>query len=227
MIRQKVRYAQRTMPALLEHNAKHLPDKMFLTDEHGSLTWAQIWERARRVGSSMADLGVQHGEPAAIVMDNRREFIEWLVLGTLGAIEVPVNPASTVSQLRHVLEHSGAHTVVVDSDYVDTVETLAAGIESITRLVIVGEQMGVQLPRTAFRDLDAEPRESADTAVAFSDIAAIMYTPGSTEPAKGVPLPHGQHYMNGWQAATAADITSDDVIYLCLPLHHNMAQGSA
>ena len=52
-----------------------------------------------------------------------------------------------------------------------------------------------------------------------------MYTSGSTGPAKGVILPHGQHYMNGWQATRQAEILPQDRIFVVLPLHHNQAQG--
>jgi len=92
--------------------------------------------------------------------------------------------------------------------------------------VIGAASTPVSVSAVAFDEvLDQRPRFSGPSPIQPSDTTAIMYTSGSTGPAKGVILPHGQHVENGRQAVDVARISADDRLFVCLPLHHNMAQG--
>jgi acyl-CoA synthetase (AMP-forming)/AMP-acid ligase II len=222
----KLPFEERTLPALLARNARSAPDDLFLTDERGTLTWAQAWSRARGMAAAFAALGIGHGDPVVLMLDNRREFVEaWFGLATLGAVEVPMNPDLSRDRLRHIVEHSRAGVAVVQAEHAGRLEAVAGELTRLRTVVVVGDARSTRWPGPAFADLDADPDHYSERGVTNADLAAVMYTSGSTGPPKGVSLPHGQHYTNGWQAASVTRMHAGDVMYLCLPLHHNMAQG--
>ena len=216
----------RTLPALLREHAERSPDGAFVVDDAGTLTWAGALELARSTSAAFAQLGVSHGDTVGIMLDNRRELLaSWFGLGCLGALEVPVNPANVGERLVHILNQGRCRELVVQAEHLQQVDAVADRLPGLKRVLVVGEGRSERFESLPFADLDADPARAPDVPVRFSDPVAVMFTSGSTGPAKGAVLSHGQHYTNGFQPTSLFGIGGDDAIHVCLPLHHNMAQG--
>lgn len=214
----------RTVPSMLRWHAEKDGDATFLVDERGTVSRGAMLELSEGMNGAFADLGVSKSDPVAIMMDNRREFTEsWFGLAFRGAIEVPVNPDNVGHRLVHVLNHSMSRVCVVQAEYLSQIEEVADELSQLEKLVVVGDGRIDGFDCVSFDDLERRPTEPAD--IGFTDPVAVMYTSGSTGPAKGALLSHGHHYMNGYQPAHLFDMSSEDSVYVCLPLHHNMAQG--
>ncbi|WP_281451960.1 AMP-binding protein [Paenarthrobacter nitroguajacolicus] len=215
----------RTLPALLARNAAEDPDRVFLAHGGGESTRREVWECAQRTASGFLSLGINQGDRVAIMLDNGPDFISaWFGLATAGLVEVPLNPEMGSERLLHAMRNSRAVAAVVDVDYIAQFTQLRDELPDLTTIVIVGGDIGSPFKTVSLAELGTS-RIGKLPEVTRADPAAIMYTSGSTGPAKGVILPHGQHYMNGWQARRQAEIKSDDRIFVVLPLHHNQAQG--
>lgn len=221
----------RTLPAILGYHARTRGSHALALDDLGTL-YAEAQAEAARVGSLLASLGVDKGGRVGIMLPNRREFLlAWFGAALIGAVEVPISAGNSRERLVHVLNHSQCRVLVAEADDLERVGQLSADLRHLEQVVVVGGSAR-SAPLLPFRTRDwaealaAEPsRDIVPERVGPWDHAAIMYTSGSTRPAKGAVLSHGHHYMNGFQAVASAGITADDVIYVSTPLHHNMAQG--
>jgi carnitine-CoA ligase len=217
---------ERTLPALLRRRASERPDGTFLSEDAGPLSWGQALDLARSRSAGFAALGVRRHDTVAVMLDNRREFIEsWFGLACMGAIEVPVNPEERADRLVHVLNRSRCRELITSADRLVQIDAVAHQLEHLERVIVVGDGRSERFQSLPFAELHGDPAAAPDVAVSFSDAEAVMFTSGATGPAKGAILSHGQHYTNGYQPSALFDIGERDVIYVCLPLHHNMAQG--
>jgi len=201
--------AQRTIPALLELQAKRHGDRVLARDEHASLTYAEAPARAASRAAALAAAGIGPGDRVALLSENRLEILElWLGCAWLGAVLVPINTAARGPQLDHVLSDSGASLLVLEPELADRLDYVAAAPER--RWLLDGG-----LPDAG----GAVPQHAA----APGDPTVILYTSGTTGPSKGVVCPQAQWYWWGLETGSILGVAEGDVLYTCLPLFHTNA----
>jgi crotonobetaine/carnitine-CoA ligase len=173
--------------------------------------------------STLADAGIGPGDRVALMSENRLEMLDlWLGCAWLGAVIVPINTALRGNQLQHVLGDCGAALLVVEEELAPELLLAGSPPAALERLWLIGERDGSweSLP---FEPLPAAgpPRAPAD--VAPGDTSVILYTSGTTGPAKGVLCPQAQWYWWGTATGAMLGVEQDDILYTCLPLFHTNA----
>ena len=192
--------------------AEALGNKPFLS-ENGKvvLSWADLDGRTARLAARLRMLGAQPGDRIVVQVEKSPENV-LLYLSALraGLVYVPLNTAYTSSELAYFLGNAEPAVVVCrPSDEADVRGLMGSGI-----LVTLGEDgTGSLLDDIPESGIPVEPR-------AASDLAAILYTSGTTGRSKGAMLTHANLLSN---AATLKDLwgwSSDDVLIHILPIYH-------
>ena len=216
--------AEQTLPALLERQAGAYGAKPLLRFGELERSFAQVRDAAARAAGNLAAAGVAPGERVAMMCENRIEVLD-LVLGCawLGAVAVPINAALRGSQLEHVLGNCGARRIAIDTALLAVLGQIEvpATLEIAWALDDVPTDSAVACEVTA-PPSGAEPAPMAQS-VGPGDTVAILYTSGTTGPAKGVCCPQAQFYWWGIVVGEMLGIGEDDVLYTCLPLFHTNA----
>ena len=219
--------ARWTLPETLRSAAAARPDAVCLRDLDGAvLTYGEVVERVERRAAGLHALGVRPGDRVVLMMDNSVDMLlAWFAVNRLGAVEVPVNTANRGQSLRHVLLDSGAGVAVLDARYTAQVAEVAGSVPGLRTAVLRGPVTGA-LPWDchALEDLDGPADQLPDVLPDHRSPGAIMYTSGTTGPAKGVVMSHAHMYTFAGHVVEQLEITSDDVYYVCLPLFHGNAQ---
>ncbi|WP_455902009.1 AMP-binding protein [Rhodococcus gordoniae] len=213
--------------AQLRRHAAERPDAPFLTFEFAeTLTFAQTLHRSERLAAGLAALGVTHGDRVVMLMDNSTEIVlSWFASNLLGAAEVPINTAYQGMTLEHTFNNCGAKVAVVDARYLPRLAESAARLHHLEKVVVVGTPtVELPWPTIAFDEVAQSTAEFPDPAVSYRDLAAIMYTSGTTGPSKGVLTPHALAFTLGRQTMERLSISAEDTYYVCLPLFHSNAQ---
>ncbi len=181
--------------------------------EWGTLTFAELAERARSQAAGLDALGIGPGERVAIVSHNSARLLTSFfgVCGS-GRVLVPVNFRLTEPEVAYIVEHSGASVLLVDPELDDTL----ASVQAPARFVLGAESDPVLFPRGT--DPRAwEPDEEA--------VATINYTSGTTARPKGVRLTHRNCWVNAALFGWHTQVSDRDVYLHTLPMFHANGWG--
>jgi long-chain acyl-CoA synthetase len=192
--------------------------------DHRSLffegTWSTSGElaaRARRAARGFADLGVRRGDRVVLCMANVPEVgIAYSALWRAGAVPTPVLFLLTEDELRHVATDSGAVAFVTTPEFLPKVQAVAGSHP----VVVVGLQPGTAPEGTlAWEQLEAGDELSLVDRDA-DDLAALLYTGGTTGRSKGVALTHASLDAAGAAGYAAGHVPGRTRGLLPLPLAH-------
>ena len=179
--------------------------------------------RAARLATGLAGLGVRPGDRLLVLMANCPEvMITYQAAWRAGAVVTPLIFLVTEDELRHVLVDSGAVGVVTTAEFLPKVTAAVAGAPEV-RFVLVPDGAGQPSPLSAqvldFAEVAlAEPGPITDRA--GDDLAALLYTGGTTGRSKGVPLTHAALYWCGSAAHESSVRAVVTTSVLPLPLAH-------
>ncbi|MGD0076531.1 MAG: AMP-binding protein, partial [Candidatus Binataceae bacterium] len=219
---------------ILELRARTHADRPFLQYmERPALSFAEVNRIVNRIARGLANLGVRKGDRVLLMLPNCLEYLyAWWGANKLGAIEVPVNSAYKGYFLEHLANNSAARVMVIDQSFVEHLQFSEERLNHLEKVVVYsGEGISAdQLPRFkrleahTFDSLYARDDTNLDIDVRYHDLAAIMYTSGTTGPSKGVMMPHAQCYFFSDQDVNLLRLTGEDIYYTCNPFFHANAQ---
>jgi crotonobetaine/carnitine-CoA ligase len=219
---------QRTIPKLLARASQQWTDRPFIDTVEEAATYGQVADRARRIASYLIrELKVQRGDNVAMFMLNSVDFVAtWFGTTMAGATAVPINTAFKGELLRYVLADCEAKVLVIDHALLAEVAAVGAELPAIQHVIVrAGTAEPVTSNWTLHRlgDLATAPDTADLPAVSHRDVANILYSSGTTGPAKGIMLPHAHAISFGAQWIDVMRMTPDDTVYSPMPLFYMFA----
>ncbi|MDF0517517.1 ATP-dependent acyl-CoA ligase [Bradyrhizobium yuanmingense] len=216
--------SERILSTMLTRQAERYGDRLLLIAGEARWSFAQAAAIAAASAQTLVDAGIKPGDRVALMCSNRPEFLQvYLGCAWLGAIAVPINTALRGFQLSHIFRNSRPALLVVEAQFGSAVESVEADVELPPRTWIIGaaaDAIGARLSAVSLPSLGAAAPAGA---VRPGDTVAILYTSGTTGPAKGVCCPQAQLFWWGIYSARALGIREGDVLFTTLPLFHTNA----
>jgi long-chain acyl-CoA synthetase len=197
----------RPLAAVLADTAARRPDEPAVIFEAASVTYRLLWERARACAAGLRRHGIGPGDRVALLLPNTPLFpIAYYGTLALGATVVPMNAQSRTSEIEFMLADSHAHALICAETTVEEGAKAAAAT-------------GVTLFTIGVSHADGTRLDAPD------EIAAILYTSGTTGRPKGAMLTHRNIVTNiEVTAASPFAVQPDDVVLCSLPLSHTFGQ---
>ncbi len=212
-----------TIGGLLEARAAE-GDRPFLTAAGTTWSYAEVAERAARLGAGLRKLGVGREDKVCLYLPNGFEFVLGMFAAArVGAVFVPAHPQLTASELAYVLHHSDARAVLADPERLPILREARVGCPLLASTITTGQAEEDAIP---LADLLALPTAPAGP-VGPDDPAAILYTSGTTGRPKGAVLLHRGYRLNAGAFRDRVGLRADDVLLCVLPLAHLNAQRSS
>jgi crotonobetaine/carnitine-CoA ligase len=219
--------ARWTIHDSLRHRARTDPGRLFVeVVGQRSLTYGETHERAAGMAGVLRSLGAAPGDAVVIMARNGIAAIDaWLGTVLCGAIEVSINTGYKGRPLIHALNTVKARLVLAESEFLERIAAVEDEVPDLQTVVCLDAASGplADFSRISLLLLDdlrdrAQPFDRSEAR--FSDIASIVYTSGTSGPAKGVLMPNAQIYALARQAVDGLRLGQPDVYYCFHPMFH-------
>ena len=178
-----------------------------------------------RTAHLLGRLGIRRGDTVTLLLSNCLEFLHlWFGAAKLGAVIVPVNTASSASELEYLVAHSESRLIFTEAAQLEPARQVRGRCPRVEAVFTCGD--GAPSPAVDFGRLAGDcPETTPDGAApAPGDEAAILYTSGTTARPKGVLVTHANYLCAGETVARAVQLTAADRHLVVLPLFHGNAQ---
>ena len=195
-----------TMISPLRRAARLAADRPAVVCGDTTLTYAETWDRCRRLAAGLRGLGLGAGDRVAVVGPNSHRYLElYQAVPGAGMVLVPLNVRHAAPELRYALEDSGTRVLFAGRP----VEDLPPCVEYVLDM---GEAYEALLAGAAPAGF---PDDLADDA-----LAGLFYTGGTTGASKGVMLTHRNLVANALHFQACWPFRPDTRFLIAAPLFH-------
>ncbi len=206
-----------TLPEMFRITARRHPDRPCFTvysPDRVALTYAEALARIERCAAFLAGAGLRKGDKAAVTGKNAPEWaVAYLGILFAGATAVPIDYQLRNEEIENILRASDSRFLFVDEEKYDSFDP--------KRLDLKGRYSLAPGKPGYVYDLAPAPGTAPKEPAREGDLAAILFTSGTTGVPKGVMLTHANFTADCYLAQANLHIFPTDTFYALLPIHHS------
>jgi malonyl-CoA/methylmalonyl-CoA synthetase len=192
-------------------------DKVFIeTPEGRKITYGDLHKGSGRIAGLLRARGVEAGDRVAVQVEKSPDAVLlYLACLRAGAIFLPLNTAYTPAEIAYFLGDAQPRVFVCDPASRDKLASVAAdaGVAHV-------ETLGVREDGTLLEGARVQSDAFDDVSRGPDDLAAILYTSGTTGRSKGAMLSHDNLASNALTLVDTWRFTAHDVLIHALPIYH-------
>jgi carnitine-CoA ligase len=219
------------LPQLLRERAQATPDEVFAFLGDDRLTYGELHARSLAWSGVLQTEGVRPGDHVLTFLEPAFDgYALWLGLAWLGAVDVPINPAYRGPVLAHAINMADARLAVVSASFLPRICDVHDEAPKLQTIIVKGEgavatDHRLRLVPEAYA-FASSPAATALVEPQPHDIACIIFTSGTTGPAKAVLVPWGQMIAQSYLGRRDMhnedlyNMNGDSVFYAYFPVFH-------
>jgi malonyl-CoA/methylmalonyl-CoA synthetase len=192
------------------------PDRLAIETTDGQrISYGELISRAGQMANVLVSSGVKRGDRVAAQTEKSVPgLVLYLAAVRAGAVYLPLNTAYTLNELEYFIGDAEPSLVVCDPAKAEGIGAIAAKVGA--RVETLGADGKGSLTDAATK----APAQFETVARADDDLAAILYTSGTTGRSKGAMLTHDNLASNSLTLVDYWGFTNKDVLIHALPIYH-------
>ena len=211
---------------LPEREIKQFGEHVSVIFEDRQWTNLEMRSASNRLANALKELGVQKGDRVIIQMPNCPEVLQsFMAVYTIGAVVVPINFMVAEAETAFIYRDTGAGVIISSSDFLEKIETCRKKVPNIEHVILTDRDVphGV----LSYHQLLAQHSDEISMVqTEDDDLAALIYTAGTTGQPKGVMHTHYSLYANAKMQQETLQLPSDMTSISVLPLCHSYGIAS-
>ncbi len=211
-----------TLRNMLTRNLEYNPDKPALIEGNRQFTFSEFAERTNRMGNALLALGLNKGDRVAILSQNSMENAEsYFSIPNAGLVLVMLNFRLAPAEIQTILSDSRPKALIVRENYLPHLEKIRENLSFIQHYILIGDSEKTPEGWHHYEALIAQsPSHVPRTNVTENDLAALMYTSGTTGAPKGCMAIHRNYYHAGRSLTLELKMDENDFGIIPSPLFH-------
>jgi len=211
-----------TVRTMLARNLQSGGDRPAIIEGGRRLTFRELVDRTRRMGNALLNLGLVKGDRVAILSRNSLENAEsYFSIPNAGLVLVMVNFRLAPVNILEILRDSQASIVIVTEKYAGHLKHIRAVLPFIKHIVYIGDEIAAPEGWLHYETLIANaPAAEPEVQIDADDLAALMYTSGTTGEPKGCMATHRNFYHVGRSMAHELQMQEGDVGIVPVAMFH-------
>lgn len=222
--------------SFIERTQAVYPNRTAIIYGERRITWAQTYERCKRLASALAQRGIGKGDTVAVMLPNIPAMVEvHFGVPMLGAVLNTLNTRLDAATLAFMLDHGEAKVLLVDPEFRTVIQS-ALALRSNTTPIIIIDVADSTYPTTqpAIGSIEYEDlllQGDADYAWSLPDnewnAISLNYTSGTTGDPKGVVYHHRGATLSVLSSILEWDMPTHPVYMWVVPMFHCNGWGFA
>ncbi|MBR0940153.1 malonyl-CoA synthase [Bradyrhizobium liaoningense] len=185
------------------------------TQDGGRISYGDLIARAGQMANVLVARGVQPGDRVAVQVEKSvANIVLYLATVRAGAVYLPLNTAYTLNELDYFIGDAEPSLVICDPSKAEGLAPIAAKVKARV------ETLGPDGKGSLTEAVDKASSEFVTVSRANDDLAAILYTSGTTGRSKGAMLTHDNLASNSLSLVGYWRFTDKDVLIHALPIYH-------
>ncbi|TKB24329.1 hypothetical protein FCL47_19295 [Desulfopila sp. IMCC35006] len=215
-----------TLRTLLARGCVRGQDKPAVISVGRSYTFKAFSRRINRMSNALLDLGLKKGDRVALLTKNSVESAElYFSVPNSGLVLVMLNFRLATPEIRTILIDSQASVLFLDEEYLDYAAQITEELPCIQRTVFIGLKKNTPPGWLHYETLlESSYDQEPPVDVFENDLAALMYTSGTTGDPKGCMVGHRNLFHAGKSLSQEMKMGPDDVTIIPVPLFHASGQ---
>jgi len=217
-----------TLPAILNRSVELYSENDVLSKvDQVAMSYNELYENVIQMIKVLKNNGIKKGDKVALLSENMPNWaVAYFSVTYFGGVIVPILPDFNPSDVQHIIRHSEAKAIFVSNKHLQTIEELEDSnikfviklddltlIDELTNHGYISKFHQTITEKFSTKDL---PKPNED------DMAALLYTSGTTGHSKGVMLSHKNLVTNAMSAYKNITIVPEDTFLSILPLAHTL-----
>ena len=211
-----------TLPSLLKRSVTLYADKKVLSKvDQEPMTYTQFNESVHAMIQLLKKNGIRKGDKVALLSENMPNWaVAYFSVTYFGGVIVPILPDFHPADVQHIIRHSEAKAVFVSQKYLQTIEELDNSnmkfVIKLDDLTLIDDLTNHSYISKLTQKIVSKELPKPDE----DDMAALLYTSGTTGHSKGVMLSHKNLVTNAMSAYKNVKALPEDTFLSILPLAH-------
>lgn len=218
-----------TVPHIFKRSVQKYKNNPFIEIVGGvQETYGETWIRVLALANRLKSVGICPKDNVVLMLANSHLSVHaWLAINFLNAVDVSINTGYKGNTLEHALNIVNSKTIITTENYLPTIIKSVAYTPALEKIIVLDAQCQtthqINCPATVIylEDISlTDESELLNSSAEPWDIASIIFTSGTSGPAKAVQMPHTQASLLAYLSATKMGLNSSDIFFSFYPMYH-------